>query len=55
MSERSDTGAAQAQSRARGYADKYRAPGRAVHLIGVELSAASREVAVFEAVTCPER
>ena len=32
-----------------------RAPGRAVHLIGVEISAESREVAAFEAVTCPER
>ena len=55
VSERSDTGAALAQLRARGYADKYRAPGRAVHLIGVEIGAESREVAVFNAVTCPER
>ena len=55
VSERSDTGAALAQLRARGYADKYRAPGRAVHLIGVEIGAESREVAVFNTVTCPER
>lgn len=54
VAERSDTGAALAQLRARGYADKYRAPGRTVHLIGVEFSAASQEVAAFEAVTCPE-
>ena len=55
VAERSDPGAALQQLRARGYADKYRAPGRAVHLIGVEISAESREVAAFEAVTCPER
>ncbi len=55
VAERSDPGAALAQLRARGYADKYRAPGRAVHLIGVEIGAESREVAGFEAVTCPER
>ena len=53
--ERSDPGAALAQLRARGYTDKYRAPSRAVHLIGVEISAESRKVAVFEAVTCSER
>ena len=55
VAERSDPDAALQQLRARGYADKYRAPGRAVHLIGVEISAESREVAAFEAVTCPER
>ena len=37
-----------AQLRARRYADKYRAPGRAVHLIGVEISAAQRDVAAFD-------
>ena len=40
--------AALAQLRARRYADKYRAPGRAVHLIGVEISAAQRDVAAFD-------
>ena len=55
VAERSDSGAALAQLRARGYADKYRAAGRAVHLIGVEVSADSRDVAAFDAVTCPER
>ena len=55
VAERSDTGAALAQLRARGYADKYRAPGRAVHLIGVEISAETRDIAAFDAVTCPER
>ena len=29
-------------------ADKYRAPDRAVHLIGVEISAAERDVAAFD-------
>ena len=37
-----------AQLRARRYADKYRAPGRAAHLIGVEISAAERDVAAFD-------
>ena len=37
-----------AQLRARRYADKYRAPGRATHLIGVEISAAERDVAAFD-------
>ena len=55
VAERSDPGAALAQLQARGYADKYRAPGRAVHLIGVEISAESRYVAMLEAVTCPKR
>ena len=40
--------AALAQLRARRYADKYRAPGRAAHLIGVEISAAERDVAAFD-------
>ncbi len=41
-------GAALAQLKARRYADKYRAPGRAVHLIGVEISAESRDLATFD-------
>ena len=40
--------AALAQLRARCYADKYRAPDRAVHLIGVEISAAERDVTAFD-------
>ena len=55
VAERSDTGAALAQLRTRGYAEKYRAAGRTVHLIGVEIGAESRDVTAFEAVTCPER
>ena len=55
VAERSDPGTALAPLQARGYADKYRAPGRAVHLIGVEISAETRDIAAFDAVTCPER
>ena len=40
--------AALAQLRARRYADKYRAPGRAVHLIGVEIGAERRDLAAFD-------
>ena len=42
-----ETGA-MAQLRARGYADKYRAPGRAVCLIGIEISAERRDIAAFD-------
>ena len=55
VAERADPGAALAQLRTRGYADKYPAPGRTVHLIGVEISAETRDLAAFDAVTCPER
>ena len=40
-----------AQLRERGYADKYRASGRPVHLIGVEFSKETRNVAAFKAET----
>ena len=40
--------AALAQLKARRYADKYRAPGRTVHLIGVEISAETRDLTAFE-------
>ena len=46
--ERSEKGAALAQLKARRYADKYRAPDRSIHLIGVEISAESRDIAAFE-------
>ena len=39
-----------AQSQDRGYADKYRAPGRSIHLVGVEFSREARNVSGFEAV-----
>ena len=41
-------GAALAQLQARGYADKYRARGEPIHLIGVEFSKESRNLAAFE-------
>ena len=40
--------AALAQLRARRYADKYRAPGRNIHLIGVEVSAETRDITAFD-------
>ncbi|MYN66676.1 MAG: ATP-binding protein [Acidobacteria bacterium] len=45
---RSEQGAALAQLKARRYADKYRAPGRTVHLIGVEVSAETRDITAFD-------
>ena len=48
VAERSQKGAALAQLRELRYADKHRAPGRALHLIGVEISAESRDIAAFE-------
>ena len=42
------TGAALAQLKERGYADKYRAPGCVTHLIGVEIGAESRDIVAFE-------
>ena len=41
-------GAAMAQLKARGYADKYRDRGEPIHLIGVEFSRESRNLAAFE-------
>jgi len=43
-----EDGAALAQLRERGYADKYRHLGQPIHLIGVEFSRESRNVAAFE-------
>ena len=48
--ERSSEGAAMAQLRERGYAEKYRGTGEAVYLIGVEFSEETRTVAGFEVV-----
>ena len=42
------TGEAMAQLKARGYAEKYRQPGRRVHLVGVEFSRKDRSLAAFE-------
>ena len=46
--EQAGEGAAMAQLRDRGYADKYRTPDARVHLVGVEFSSASRNVVAFE-------
>ena len=42
------TGEAMKQLREKGYADKYRRPGQAVHLIGLEFSKEDRNLAAFE-------
>ena len=47
--EQAGEGAALAQLKARGYADKYRASGEPVHLIGVEFSREMRNVTAFAA------
>ena len=47
--ERAGPGAAMAQLKERGYADKYRHLGEPVHLVAVEFSAETRNVAGFEA------
>ncbi len=44
-------GQALRQIKERGYADKYRAEGRPIHLIGVEFSREQRRVARFEVET----
>ena len=48
VAETAPPGSALAQLRARGYADKYRASGSPVHLIGVEFSRETRNVTAFE-------
>ena len=45
--ERAGEGAAMRQLAARGYADKYRASGEPVHLVGVEFSEEARNIAAF--------
>lgn len=44
-------GGALAQIKARGYADKHRASGQPIHLVGVEFSKQSRSVVGFEVET----
>ena len=46
--EQSGAGAALAQLKERRYADKYRAEGKPVHLVGVEFSSTDRNVRTFE-------
>ncbi len=40
------------QIKARGYAERYRAAGQPIHLIGVELSRERRSVVGFEVESC---
>jgi hypothetical protein len=49
--EETPDGRALTQLQARGYADKYRAEGRPIHLIGVEFSKASRTVVGFDTLS----
>ena len=46
--ERGAAGSALAQRRERGYAAKYRAASRPVHLIGIEFSRETRNISRFE-------
>ena len=46
--EQASAGAALAQLRSRGYADKYRHQATEIYLIGVEFSKEQRNVAAFE-------
>ena len=48
VAEMASPGSALAQLQARGYADKYRARGEPIHLIGVEFSRDTRNVTAFE-------
>ena len=48
VAERASAGAALAQLRERGYAEKYRRPGRPVHLIGIHFSEETRNIVEFE-------
>ena len=41
-------GAAMAQLKARGYAEKYRSRGEPIHLVAVEFSREARNVVAFE-------
>ena len=48
MVESAPTGEAMAQLKDRGYADKYRGRNRPIHLIAVEFSRKTRNLASFE-------
>ena len=48
VAEMAPPGSALAQLQARRYADKYRATGAPIHLIGVEFSRATRNLTAFE-------
>lgn len=46
-------GKALEQIKAKGYADKHRASGKPIHLIGVEFSSVKRQIVAFEVETLP--
>ena len=48
VAERATEGAALAQRREKGYAEKYRGSGRSIHLVGVEFSSDSRGISGFK-------
>ncbi len=48
VAEMAPPGSALAQLQERRYADKYRARGELIHLIGVEFSSATRNITAFE-------
>ena len=48
VDERASPGAALAQLRERGYADRYRRPGRPVHMVGIHFSEETRNIVEFE-------
>ena len=48
VAERASAGAALAQLRERGYAEKFRTPGRRIHLVGIHFSEETRSVVEFE-------
>ena len=39
------------QIKTKGYADKYRASGKPIHLVGVEFSSAQRQIVAFDVET----
>ena len=51
IAERASPGAALAQLKERGYAEKHRRPGRPVHLVGIHFSEDSRSIVEFETAT----
>ena len=48
MASSGTSGSTMKQLRERGYAEKYRVPGRTVHLVAVELDRGARNLAGFE-------
>ena len=51
VTEQAGAGSAMAQLKERGYAEKYRGSGARIHLVGVEFSSETRNIAAFEVET----